>query len=106
MDTEFLPRRSPRLAAKAQSSTTFKAINNACNLSNVHSLGCCYMQDKRQKLVSKTKKLRDPVINIPLIVFTHEYIDGRGSNNLQKACFGRYCPSCQDYWKTRISMKK
>ncbi len=53
------PRRSARLAEKERANkleSPFHIYNPECNLTNLHIDGCCYQQDKRPKLISKTKK--------------------------------------------------
>jgi hypothetical protein len=100
------PRRSARIAAKNAiiPPTTNITNNPTCNLSNSHVNGSCYEQDKRPKYVSKTKKVCDPLVNVPLLVNALGYVDGIGYQQKQSLCFTRYCPSCQTYWKERLGM--
>ena len=118
----MFPRRSPRLAAMAPKAVPAKivktanahkspsmqiselpvAINLGCMLSNSTTDGCCYQQDIRPKVASRSKRLRDLVENLPIVVESKEYTDGVGDSRRRMVCYTRYCPSCQEYWSTRV----
>ncbi len=86
-------------------------INQACILANSGTKGCCYMQDRRPKFVSHTRKFRDRVGKLPMLAYRASYIDGPENGDITRqtrftdnltVCYIDYCTECQKYWHRRI----